>query len=345
MDSYFAAIEIRDHPQWKGHPLAVGGTGPRSVVSTASYEARKYGVHSALPMSQALRKCPHLIMAKSRFSVYKATTKIIQSIFREYTDKIEPMSLDEAYLDVSHQNRYAWDLAKEIRQKIFEKTQLTASAGIAPNKMLAKIASDWNKPNGQFAVTPDQIESFMKKLPVEKIPGVGKRSQERLSQEGIHSCEDLQQWPKWKLKSVFGKWGMELYFRCRGIDERPVESHYERKSLSNEQTYDHDLGTLEECCEALNKLFDELLIDIRKHASNKKINRAVVKVKFSNFKSTTCECPCKTPIWSIYEELLKKAYARSPHKVRLLGTGVRFATEKSSHKAQMELFEDIEKIK
>jgi len=341
MDSYFAAIEVRDHPRWKGHPLVVGGSGPRSVVATASYEARKYGIHSAQPMSQALRKCPQLIIAPTRFSAYKQSTLIIREIFKQYTDKIEPMSLDEAYLDVSHYDRYAWDIAKEIRQKIFEATQLTASAGIASNKMLAKIASDWNKPNGQFAITPEQVDDFIKELPVRKIPGIGKRSQERLAKEGVQICADLQKWPQWKLKSSFGKWGTDLYFRCRGIDDRPVESHSERKSLSNEQTYDQDLVNLEECREALNKLFDELLKDIEKQSSEKRINRAVVKVKFSNFKSTTCECPCTTPEWPIYESLLEKAYNRSPHKVRLLGTGVRFATEKSTVNGQMELFEDL----
>jgi len=215
MDCFYAGVEMRERPELADKPIAVGGGSRRGVVTTCNYEARAFGVRSAMPGFMAREKCPHLIFLPVRFDLYRADSARIRKILLEYSPLVEPLSLDEAYLDVSHHERYAWSLAKEIRQRIRETTGLTASAGIAPNKMLAKIASDWKKPNGQFAVTPDQIESFMAGLPVKKIWGVGPKGAEKLTALGIETCGDLQKLELSELIRQFGRWGEELYHLCR----------------------------------------------------------------------------------------------------------------------------------
>jgi DNA polymerase-4 len=240
---------------------------------------------------------------------------------------VEPLSLDEAYLDVTGLNRYAWDIAKEIRQRIFAETRLTASAGIAPNKMLAKIASDWRKPNGQFAVTPEQIDTFVRDLPVRKIWGVGPKSAAKFEQQGIRTCGDLQKLDLPELVRRHGKWGHELFRLCRGLDDREVQPDRIRKSLSNECTYTDNLTTLEQCRAELDKLVDELEQELRAKARDRPIRKALVKVKFADFSRTTKECVSTNPTRETYHALLAEAFQRSPHPVRLLGAGVRFAEE------------------
>src|SRR5271154_1699606 len=241
-----------------GRPIAVGGGSRRGVVTTCNYEARKFGVRSAMPGFQARQRCPHLVFLPVRFDLYRAESAKVRGILRSYTTLVEPLSLDEAYLDVTGLDRYAWDIAKEIRNRIFEETRLTGSAGIAPNKMLAKIASDWRKPNGQFAITPDQIEAFVRDLPVRKIWGVGPKSAEKFEQQGIRTCADLQKIELSEMMRRHGKWGHELYQLCRGLDDRPVEPNRIRKSLSNECTFPDNLTSLEECRQELDKLVVEL---------------------------------------------------------------------------------------
>jgi len=235
------------------------------------------------------------------------------------------LSLDEAYLDVTGLDRYAWDIAKEIRKRIFDETRLTASAGIAPNKMLAKIASDWRKPNGQFAITPDQIETFIRDLPVRKIWGVGPKSAEKFEQQGIKTCGDLQKVELAELVRRHGKWGNELYQLCRGLDDRPVEPNRIRKSLSNESTFADNLTTLEQCRHELDNLVAELDQELLTKAAVRLIHKAFVKVKFADFTRTTRECVCGHPTRETYQTLLEEAYKRSPQPVRLLGSGVRFS--------------------
>src|ERR1700733_7638141 len=219
MDCFYAAVEMRERPELAGQPIAVGGGSRRGVVTTCNYEARKFGVHSAMPGFQARERCPDLVFLPVRFDLYRAESARIRAILRDYTPLVEPLSLDEAYLDVTGLNRYAWDIAREIRKRIFDETRLTGSAGIAPNKMLAKIASDWRKPNGQFAITPEQVEAFMRDLPVRKIWGVGPKSAEKFRSQGIRTCADLQQIPMAELMCRHGKWGRELYDLARGHDE------------------------------------------------------------------------------------------------------------------------------
>lgn len=327
MDCFYAAVEMREHPELAGQPIAVGGGSRRGVVTTCNYEARKYGVHSAMPGFQARQRCPHMVFLPCRFDLYRAESAKVRAILHAYTPLVEPLSLDEAYLDVTGSDRYAWDIAKEIRARIFSETRLTGSAGIAPNKMLAKIASDWRKPNGQFAVTPDQIEAFVRDLPVRKIWGVGPKSAERFAQEGINTCADLQKLPLAELARRHGKWGHELYRLCRGDDDRAVDPDRERKSLSNERTYSENLTTLDACRAALEELVRELQDELRHKASARAVRKAVVKVKFADFTRTTRECVHANPGMDIYQSLLADACARSRQPVRLLGAGVRFVSE------------------
>ena len=232
MDSFYAAIECRDDPAIADKPVGVGGSGPRGVLTTCNYVAREFGCRSAMPVFKALELCPDLILKPVRFDVYRMESRRIRKIFARYTDLVEPLSLDEAYLDVSHHKRYAYDIAREIRREIFRETRLTASAGIAPNKMLAKIASDWRKPNGQFAILPDEVETFVKDLPLRRIPGVGPRAEELFKSKGIETCGQLQDVPINELEHWLGpSRAMELYARCRGEDDRPVEPVRERKSM------------------------------------------------------------------------------------------------------------------
>lgn len=327
MDCFYAAIEMRERPDLTGKPIAVGGGSRRGVVTTCNYEARKFGVHSAMPGFLARERCPQLIFLPVRFDLYRAESAKIRHILREYTPLVEPLSLDEAYLDVTNLDRYAWDVAKEIRKRIFEETHLTSSAGIAPNKMLAKIASDWRKPNGQFAVTPDQVEVFMRNLPIRKIWGVGPKSAEKLALQGILTAGDLQRFTLAELTQQMGKWGEELYQRCRGQDDRPVEPNRIRKSLSNERTYLENLTTLEECDEAMKVLVAELEAEARSKAADRRIYKAFVKVKFADFTRTTRECICPHPTQEIYRTLLREARERRSKPIRLLGAGVRFIDE------------------
>jgi DNA polymerase IV len=328
MDCFYAAAEMRERPELAGQPIAVGGGSRRGVVTTCNYEARKFGVHSAMPGFQAREKCPQLVFLPVRFDLYRAESAKIRQVLLSYTPLVEPLSLDEAYLDVTGLDRYAWDIAKEIRKRIFDETRLTASAGIAPNKMLAKIASDWRKPNGQFAITPDQIETFLRDLPVRKIWGVGPKSAEKFEQQGIRTCGDLQKIELAELMRRHGKWGNELYQLCRGLDDRPVEPNRIRKSLSNESTYADNLTTLEQCRRELDKLVEELEEELRAKASDRQIHKAFVKVKFADFTRTTRECVSVNPTRETYQTLLEEAYKRSPQPIRLLGAGVRFADER-----------------
>lgn len=335
-DCYYAALEIRDFPELKGRPVAVGGTGPRSVLSTCNYEARAYGLHSAMPARRALAQCPGLIIQPHRFDVYRRVSEQIQSIFARYTDVIEPLSLDEAFLDVSHSHWFggsATMLAEHIRQEIFQEVGITVSAGVAPNKYLAKVASDWHKPNGLFVVRPDQVLHFLDVLPVKKISGVGQKFSERLSAHGIHTCGDLRQWPLPRLTQYFGKGGLWLYQRARGIDNRPVGRHSARKSLSVEHTFERDLADEQACLNELDRLHSSIQKRLAKQPTAP-IRGVFVKVRFSDFSTTTMErgWPC---LKDSYERLLKAACRKSERGVRLLGLGVRFDDDRSENQLEL----------
>lgn len=337
MDAFYASIEERDHPELKGKPMAVGGTSPRGVLTTANYEARKYGCRSAMPGFKALQLCPHLIMMPVRFAVYRADSERIRSVFARFTSLIEPLSLDEAYLDVSHLRSSAAAIAREIRHQIYEETGLTASAGIAENKMLAKIASDWRKPNGQFEVKRDETDAFMKALPVGKLWGVGRKMQERLASKGIETCGDLQQHTKYELADAFGQWGLALYSLCRGEDSRAVRSHRVRKSLSKERTFRENITSLEKLGTAMDEIVESVEQALLAKAGEREIRSLVIKMKFADFERTTAERAHAQMDRGILRELLREAWKRGTGRsVRLLGVGVRFRSP--AEEEQMELF-------
>ncbi|MCG8601645.1 MAG: DNA polymerase IV [Verrucomicrobiales bacterium] len=339
MDCFYAAIEVRDNPQLEGKPVAVGGRSGRGVLTTCNYEARKYGCRSAMPSFKARELCPELILLPTRFEVYKRESSRIREIFSQFTNLIEPLSLDEAYLDITHLDSEASTIAWEIRQRIRQETGLTASAGIAPNKFIAKIASDWNKPDGQFAVAENEINHFLLPLPVERIWGVGKRTAKRLHEADLKTCGDLRKRSELELVQRFGKFGRTLYQLCRGIDDRPVNPERERKSLSNERTFRHNLTSLEEGLEKLDDLIDELKDDLARRRDEHPIRECVVKVKFEDFQITSAQRASEQADTEILRELLAEAWTRGNGKaVRLLGAGVRFRTRDKASGMQLEMF-------
>ena len=338
MDCFYAAVEMRERPELRNSPMAVGGSSGRGVLTTCNYPARAFGIRSAMPVFKARELCPQLVVLPVRFELYRAASKQIRDIFRRYTDLIEPLSLDEAYLDVSHLPRRGSEIALEIRQAIQAETGLTASAGIAPNKLVAKIASDWNKPDGQCVVSPSKVAEFMRELPVRKIWGVGPKSAERLSAMGVETCQQLQAYEAAELVREFGSFGFELYHLCRGVDERPVQANRIRKTLSNERTYAHDIESLEACEAVLEEQYRELMDDLRGLTPERKIAKLLVKLKFSDHRRTTAEMPGQQAELKKYRQLLRDAWGRSGQSVRLLGLGVRFA-ETQDGPEQLELFE------
>ncbi|WP_440865522.1 DNA polymerase IV [Symbiopectobacterium purcellii] len=293
MDCFYAAIEMRDNPRLRDIPLAIGGSADRrGVISTANYPARRYGVHSAMATATALRLCPQLKLLPGRMEVYKATSRLIRDIFSRYTTLIEPFSLDEAYLDVTDCplcNGSATLIAQDIRQTIANALQLTASAGVAPIKFLAKVASEQNKPNGQFVITPNNMDAFLLALPLEKIPGVGKVTAKRLEEKGLHSCADVRQYDLAELLRQFGKFGRVLWERCHGIDERAVSPDRLRKSVGVEKTLAADIHHWHECEGLVEQLYQELELRLRRVKPDLHIARQGVKLKFDDFCQTTQE--------------------------------------------------------
>jgi len=339
MDSFYASVEVRDDPSLKGKVVAVGGEASnRGVIAAAGYEARKFGIHSAMSSAKAKKLCPQLILIYPNMEKYKEASRQIHEVFNRFTTLIEPLSLDEAYLDVTGTKLYkgsATLVAKEIRKEIFEKTSLTASAGIAPNKFLAKVASDWNKPNGQFVITPKMVGNFVKELPVKKVPGVGRVTAEKMLKLGIKTCGDLQAFSKVHLQGYFGSFGEKLYNTCRGIDNRSIVTSRERKSVSIEKTFSKDLKGLEECKARLPELYGGFLKRLGgKRGDDVSFKTMFLKVKFSDFKSTTVERSFDELSEANFSKLLFEGLSRKELPVRLLGLGVRF---KGSNNVKKEL--------
>jgi len=326
MDAFYASIEQRDNPELRGKPLAVGYGEKRGVVAAASYEARQYGVYSAMPSVVAIRKCPHLIFAMPRFEVYRSVSNQIREIFFEYTDKVEPLSLDEAYLDVTINKmnmRSATYIAKEIKQKIKERTQLTASAGVSYNKFLAKIASDYKKPNGIYVITPQKGESFIEQLSINRFYGVGPATAGKMNELGIYNGADLKKWSEMDLAHHFGKAGLSYYQYARGMDNREVLSERIRKSLGAEETFLEDLADLDSIEVELDKIAQEVARRTKK--SDFKAKTLTLKVKYADFiiitRSVTVDHYITTAqeMLSIAMELMSRVEDVEIKKVRLLG--------------------------
>jgi DNA polymerase-4 len=341
MDCFYAAIEVRDRPSLRGKPVGVGGARDRrGVLTTCNYEARAFGVRSAMPTFMALQRCPNLIVLPTRFDVYRREAAAVREILHRFTPLVEPLSLDEAYLDVSAHSGSPAALAEMIRDLIFQKTKLTSSAGIGPNKLIAKIASTMRKPNGQLEVMAAEVPQFMRDLPVREIWGIGEKTEKRLLELGVRTCGELQRFSRPELVDLFSKFGSELFELCRGIDDRPVEPDRPRKSLSTEETFSSDLETLEQCEEHMAELFQELMADLAQKENERRITKIFVKLKFADFTRTTAERAGLEPTLSAFRSLLAEAFARTGKKVRLIGVGVRFA-ETAPEEMQMPLFSDV----
>lgn len=336
MDCFFAAVEMRDNSALRHIPIAIGGSRQsRGVISTCNYPARIYGVRSAMPTGQALKLCPHLTLLSGNMEKYKAASGQIRAIFARYTDMIEPLSLDEAYLDVTDSTLFqgsATRIAADIRRSIFLETGLTASAGVAPNKFLAKIASDENKPDGLFVITPDQVSDFVKTLPLKRLPGVGSKTAERLQQLGLNYCADVAGASLPVLIKHFGSQADNLLKRSQGIDERPVCSREQRKSLGVERTLEHDLLQYNECVETLSQLLPQLERRLAHYSSTAAgrltpIQKVGVKLKFSDFRQTTVEKQGQPLQLDKLLPLLDEAWQRRQQQgVRLIGLQIGFQT-------------------
>lgn len=345
MDAFFASVEQLDNPGLRGKPVAVGGSGERHVVAAASYEARRFGVHSAMPSVTAKKLCPGLIFVRHRFERYQEISARIFEIFRDYTDIIEPLSIDEAFLDVTADLKNicsATLIARSVKKDIREKTGLTASAGISYNKFLAKIASDINKPDGIFVIPPEKAEKFIEKLPIEKFYGIGKVTSERMHKLGIHNGYDLRSWDLLSLIRNFGKAGKFYYDIARGVDDRPVETDSERKSIGTELTYEKDLSTQFEIIAELYKLELELMERIE-HAGVSG-RTLTVKVKFPDFRQITRS---KTlPFYikdfkTLHKEVtsIRKSISLGNSGIRLLGLSISNLETEDCGDTQLTLFD------
>jgi DNA polymerase-4 len=341
-DCFYASVEMRDDPSLRGRPLAVGGRqDQRGVVATCNYEARRYGIHSAMATAQAIKLCPDLLVIPPNMEKYRIASHQIMEIYQDYTDLVEPLSLDEAYLDVTaspHCKGSATLIAQEIRRRIFETVGITASAGVAPNKFVAKIASDWNKPDGLFLVRPDEVDAFVAVLPVKKLHGVGKVTAAKMNGLGLETCGDLRGWTMARLQEHFGSFGARLYELSRGIDHRDVNPVRERKSISTEETYTPDVPDLPSCEALLPDLIEHLQGRIKRNGAERFINKLFVKIKFSDFQQTTVECVGYAPSLEIFARLLETGWQRASRPVRLLGVGVRLSDTEIVE--QLKLFDE-----
>lgn len=344
MDAFFASVEQLDNPGLRGKPVAVGGSGARHVVAAASYEARKYGVRSAMPSVTAKKLCSDLIFVRHRFERYNEISEQVFEILKEYTDLVEPLSIDEAFLDVTTDKKNigsATLIAKEIKNEIKRRTGLTASAGISINKFLAKIASDIRKPDGLFVIPPEEAEKFIEALPIEKFYGIGKVTAESMHKLGIHNGDDLKKCELTSLIRNFGKAGKFYYDISRGIDERPVETESERKSIGTELTYEKDLSTEFEIIAELYKVEKELMERIE-HAGT--TGRTItVKVKFSDFRQITRSKTFQNYIRdfkTLHREVseIRKSMNLEGTKIRLLGVSISNIESDDIEEKQLNLF-------
>ena len=326
-DCFYASIEMRDNPALRGKPIAVGGSPERrGVVATCNYEAREFGIHSAMASATARRLCPDLIIIRTDMDKYRLASSQIHEIFQRYTNLIEPLSLDEAFLDVSDCDEFrgsATRIAEAIRNEVREVVGITMSAGIAPNKFLAKIASDWNKPDGQFAVLPNDVDDFVAKLAVKKIHGVGKVTAAKMYRLNLRTCKDLQNFGADALTEHFGSFGERLFELSRGIDNRPVSTDRIRKSVSVENTFDTDLPDLDSSLEAMLRLLPQLELRLKRLDNHYSIKKQFVKLKFHDFVTTTVEMLSEDTNPENYRTLCEQGFARGERAVRLIGVGVR----------------------
>ena len=329
MDAFYASIEQRDNPDLRGKPLVVGGGSNRGVVAAASYESRVFGIRSAMPMAEARRRCPDLVRVAPRMAHYQATSREIFEVFNEFTPLVEGLSLDEAFLDVTSSRRLfgsGRSIAEAVKDRIRARTSLTASVGVAPNKLVAKIASDLGKPDGLVVVTAERVQEVLDPLPVAVIPGIGKRTLERLHRVGVHTIADLRGAPDHDLEPVFGRFTRKTRDRAAGIDDRPVVPSRAEKSVSNEETYDTDLCDRQTMERQLLRLAEKTAGRLRK--AGLCAGTVQVKIRRSDFRTFTRQRRLQPPgngtdrIYAVARELLSAWLNGNPDaRIRLLGVG------------------------
>jgi DNA polymerase-4 len=346
MDAFYASIEQRDHPEYRGKPVAVGHAAERGVVAAASYEARKWGIHSAMPSLTAMSRCPGLIFVPARFDVYRDVSMSVRKIFLEYTDLVEPLSLDEAYLDVTlnkFQARSATLIARDIRRRVKKRTALTASAGISVNKFLAKVASDYRKPDGLFVVRPEEAEDFAAALPIEQFWGVGRVTAQKMHSLGIHSGGDLKRFGEARLTRLFGKAGGIYYLNALGVDYRKVTPERVRKSLGAEMTFETDIDDREELRRRLLEIANEVWARLeRRYFTGRTVT---LKVKYTDFKEMSRRKTLREAVkkfealWNAAKELLDAALFANDRKIRLMGLTVSNADNEGATKYRQTLLD------
>ncbi|KAE8544152.1 DNA polymerase IV [Marinobacter nauticus] len=342
-DCFYAAVEMRDDPSLRDVPLAVGGEGGRGVVTTCNYRARAFGVRSAMPGSEARRLCPGLVTVPPDMGRYRAVSQQVMAILREMTDLVEPLSLDEAFLDVTDVDAFkgsATLMARHLRERVSREVGITISAGVAPNKFLAKIASDWRKPDGLFVITPPEVADFVRELPVEKLFGVGQVTAARLHALGVKTCGDMQALGADVLIEKFGKQGYRLFEMAHGRDNRPVVVSRVAKSVSVERTFSQDLPDRSACDTVMPALVADLNLRLSRKGQHKPIHKLFVKIRYSDFSTHTLERvresvtePALVDFQPLLEELMPK-----DRPVRLLGVGVRFRND-DAPVTQLRLFD------
>ncbi len=322
-DCFFAAVEMRDQPKYQHLPIAIGGAKDRrGVISTCNYPARKYGVRSALATSQALKLCPNLILLPGDMAKYKAVSKEVMDILRQYAFSIEPVSIDEAFLELAPTSN-APLVAKQIREHIESQLGITVSVGIAPNKFLAKVASDWRKPNGQFLIEPSDVTEFVARLPIKRIPGVGPKGAQKLNDIGIYTCGDINKINKESLIQRFGKFAQMLLLRAQGEDDRPVAISGQRKSISIERTFAQDINAPDDIQQALEDMWPTFLSRVEQARLSCTQLAPFVKIKFADFQVTTLANHHKTASIEDYKALIAQAVLRADKAIRLIGIGGR----------------------
>ncbi|MCL6239578.1 DNA polymerase IV [Acinetobacter sp. ANC 5033] len=342
MDAFFASVELRERPELKQLPVVVSSHHPRAVICAASYPAREFGLRSAMSMAQARKLCPQVVVIEPNFEKYRAVSAQIHAIFQRYTSLIEPLSLDEAYLDVTENLQHipsATEVAMRIQAEILQSTGLTASAGVAPNKFLAKVASDWNKPNGICIIKPSQVLHFIHDLALKKIPGVGKVTQEKLKAMQLNTLGDLQQIEETVLIHHFGKYGRQLYLYAQGIDERPVQSRRERQQISKETTFDDDL-TLNQCQPYWPKLINQVWSSLEKKQLSARGVSAKLKLKnfqvLQHSKSFKTSLNHREDLAQVLQQLLHEMHISEDDQFRLIGVGV-YQLSAQNQKTQLSL--------
>ena len=343
MDAFYASVELRERPELQHLPVVISSHHPRAVIAAASYPARQFGLRSAMSMSQAKKLCPQVVVIEPNFEKYREVSAQIHQIFQHYTALIEPLSLDEAYLDVTENLQNipsATEVAERIQADIFRLTGLTASAGVAPNKFLAKIASDWHKPNGICIIKPTQVQNFIHDLPLKKIPGVGKVTQEKLKSLHLETLGDLQKVEENLLIQHFGKYGKQLFLYAQGIDDRPVQAERQRQQISNETTFDDDL-TLEQCAPYWDNLIERVWRSLNK--KQMQARGVTVKLKLKNFqvlqhsKSFKQALNSQHDMQKVVQILLSEMQIPEHFQFRLIGVGL-YQLSEQQEESQLSLW-------